>query len=80
MLWSNKPPLALLAGQEEMVPGILSGQELMAGKLTASKDESMTAALLNGHSILNQILNTLLCTSIFQLSVHTREAFLCNRQ
>lgn len=58
MLWSNKPPLALLAGQEEMVPGILSGQEPMAGELIASKDKSITATLLNGPSILNQILNT----------------------
>lgn len=58
MLWSNKPPLALIAGQEEMVPGSLYGQEPMAGELIASKDEFITAALLNGHSILNQNLNT----------------------
>lgn len=54
MLWSNKPPLALLAGQEEMVPGSLYGQEPVAGELIAAKDEFITAALLSGCSILNQ--------------------------
>lgn len=54
MLWSNNPPLALLAGQEEMVPGSLYGQEPVAGELIAPKDEFITAALLRGRSILNQ--------------------------
>lgn len=54
MLWSNKPPLALLAGQEEMVPDSLYGQEPVAGELIAAKDEFITAALLSGCSILNQ--------------------------